>query len=245
MRGIRCCKGRWEIREKRSVLSTGIFLSVDTHRKQYMFPKQNQNFDIRTFTARPGEKRTNEQRQKSEYPQLLKTLEGTYRRQLALQRIPPNSWKPLQAALRGHATLYEWGQPLTFRSCILCKSVLNMDLQRMMGQRVVGRTDTSSDGLSSYYESGGKQDGRSFSCFFYRHSSLTQLEDTLASFCRSLSFCWQQHIDFSGFDGTPLLCYMQYRLALTRLLALTFLVSTLLSAVILLMFSWASFNLQK
>lgn len=36
-----------------------------------------------------------------------------------------------------------------------------------------------------------------------------------------------------------------YRSGLTRLLALIFLVSTLLSAVIFLMFSWASFNLWK
>lgn len=204
------------------------------------------NFDIRTSTARPDNKWTNDDREVnilSFWRRRRELIDVSWHCRESPQ-TPENLPKlHLEVTPRWMNEVNRW--PLGLPSCILFKPILNMDVQRMMGQRVVGRTDTSSDFLSCYYESSGKQDRRSFSCFFYRRSSLTQLEDTLASFCRSLSFCWQQHIDFSGFDGTPFLCYIQYRLALTRLLALIFLVSTLFSAVILLIFSWASFNLQK
>lgn len=101
-------------------------------------------------------------------------------------------------------------------------------------------------------------------CFFppsflisHHTHHFTQLEDTLASFWRSLSFCWwepqrdsvalvlmsvltQRKVGFGEFCFSAI-CI----LVLTRLLALIFLVSTLFSEVIFLMFSWASFSLLK
>lgn len=75
----------------------------------------------------------------------------------------------------------------------------------------------------------------------------TQLEGTLASFCRSLSFCWREPQNDSAYRfqrgaqeraAFRKLNYSAVRGSLlTRLLALIFLVSTLFSAVIFLMFS--------
>lgn len=203
-----------------------------------------------------------------------------------------NSADPLRpftsCALRGHAMLDEWGQPLAFQ--ILITSVLSWLLSAGLIPKSLNIW-VGGDGWECPTLLLGKKNGsgssRSPARFYFDNlqgspmslrqvanvrglhtSSLTvlpspvisssamsfQLEDTLASFCLSLSFCWQKPqkkcTDFSadtrkeqlsGNSISLLVC----RSVLTRLLALIFLVSTLFSAVIFLIFSWASFSLWE
>lgn len=75
---------------------------------------------------------------------------------------------------------------------------------------------------------------------FLLSQPLLLLARTTKKFSVSISAATQERAAFGKFHLVS-----EYRSALTRLLALIFLVSTLFSAVIFLMFSWASFNLWK
>lgn len=75
---------------------------------------------------------------------------------------------------------------------------------------------------------------------FLLSQPLLLLARTTKRFSASISAATQERAAFGKFHLVS-----EYRSALTRLLALIFLVSTLFSAVIFLMFSWASFNLWK
>lgn len=121
-------KGCWDranflLRSERSVLSTGIFLSGDFARKPHLFLQQHRSLNTLNvseyFRLVLMRFRTKNKLEKISggFWQCTRSLvdlsAGTDENPTKPQR-PLTSW-----ALRGHAMLDEWGQPLTFKTPII------------------------------------------------------------------------------------------------------------------------------
>lgn len=149
-------------------------------------------------------------------------------------------------ALRGHAALDERDRPLAFEtlvmpavSAMLQTQPLVLGVEERLCVCRVGVGGKTAGFNRGDCPEGSLSLGQVASVPSPRTPSAgwsAQLEETPVSFSRSLSFCGRKHhkrLSSWRFNRDVSLCCAE----LTRLLALIFLVSTLLSAVIFLMFS--------